>query len=497
MKAFPVRPFVIVLVLLGLVLSSCATPTAAPTIAPTLEPTATSIPPTATPTIVPTATPVPAPRIQNALFSTSSDMSNAIGQDGTFKAGPSGLYFSIDQSDIPPTSTLSLELKRDGGVILSKSDAWKGSASGTYAQALLTDSRLLIPGAYKLTLKLAGQSLEGRFKIDTTGEPGALLLSENFDDNQLGWAEHSDKFWSAKVEDGQLSMTSLLPTEVAYSALPINLKDFDLSVVVSATKTFAQSYYSIIFRSGGAGSYVFTVFTDGWFDVQLSSATTSKGFQTLIDLQRSSAIQRGAKVNRIRIVAKDNKFAFYINDQLVGSLTDNKSSAGTLGFIVSDLKQSGASATFDDLQVTLPKDEVAVLPTPIVPAAPKGTAVPKATAVPSTPPLLTVVQYTLDQVNAFKGALFQGGESCADFFRQFNGIVNGPTFDVSGQSSAVQSAYGLYRQALAVAGSKATVFNDICSSGGGVVGKLDVLVEIKLLDQALGLLDQAYRLLTQ
>ena len=62
---------------------------------------------------------------------------------------------------------------------------------------------------------------------------------------------------------------------------------------------------------------------------------------------------------------------------------------------------------------------------------------------------------------------------------------------MTGQSSTVQGAYGLYRQAVTVAGSKATVFNDICSSGGGFVGKLDVLVEIKLLEDALNLLTQA------
>jgi hypothetical protein len=115
--------------------------------------------------------------------------------------------------------------------------------------------------------------------------------------------------------------------------------------------------------------------------------------------------------------------------------------------------------------------------------------------VPKTPPLLTVIQQTIEHANAFKGALFQGGESCADFFKQFNGIVNAPTFDMTGQSSTVQGAYGLYRQAIATAGSKAVVFNDICSSGGGAVGKLDVLVEIKLLEEAVSLLSQAEQML--
>ncbi|HJW27790.1 MAG TPA: hypothetical protein VJ508_00925, partial [Saprospiraceae bacterium] len=218
MKRFIVRSLVIWLVLLSFVIASCATPTATPApVVPTAEPTATPVPPM--PTVVPTPTAVPSPHIQNVMFSTKADMTDAIGQDGTFKAGVGLIYFSIDQSDVPPTSTLNLELKRDGNVILSKTNAWTGTASGIYTQTLLTDPHVMLPGAYKLTLKLAGQSLEGRFKIDTIGDPGALLLAENFDDNQLGWPEHSDKLWSAKVENGQLAMTSFIPNEVAYSGI--------------------------------------------------------------------------------------------------------------------------------------------------------------------------------------------------------------------------------------------------------------------------------------
>jgi hypothetical protein len=372
------------------------------------------------------------------------------------------------------------------------------AATGTYTQALITDTHLLIPGTYHLIFRVAGKLVESNFRIDTDGDPGAPLLTENFDNNQLGWAEHSDQIWSAQVQNGQLAMVVLKPKEIAYTGSTlITLKDFDLSVTVSTTKVSSLGYSSILFRYDNTGGYVFTVFTDGRFEVDLSSMTGTKGLQTLLALQRSSAIQRGAATNQLRIVAKGNQFAFYINDQLVGTLTDNKFSAGGLEFAIADIYQAGAHISFDDLRVTVPRDEVAVMSTPIAPAAPKGTPIPKATAVPSAPPLLTVVRHTIELVNGFKGALFGGGESCADFFRQFNGIVNGPTFDVSGQPSNVQSAYGLYRQALAVAGSKATVFNDICSSGGGVVGKLDVLVEIKLLDQALDLLGQAERLLTQ
>jgi hypothetical protein len=136
-------------------------------------------------------------------------------------------------------------------------------------------------------------------------------------------------------------------------------------------------------------------------------------------------------------------------------------------------------------------------PTRTLVPKPTVTTGPKPTVAPKTPPLATVILQTIDLVNSFKGALFGGGETCVDFFKQFNGIVNAPTFDVTGQPSSVQGAYGLYRQAVSVAGSKAAVFNDICSSGGGFVGKLDVLVEIKLLDQAVDLLGQALQLMGQ
>jgi hypothetical protein len=69
-------------------------------------------------------------------------------------------------------------------------------------------------------------------------------------------------------------------------------------------------------------------------------------------------------VNRLRVVAEGAKFAFYINDTLVGTTTDNQSVHGGIGFSIADFDQSQlVIAAFSNLTVTLPKENIVVQPT--------------------------------------------------------------------------------------------------------------------------------------
>jgi hypothetical protein len=127
---------------------------------------------------------------------------------------------------------------------------------------------------------------------------------------------------------------------------------------------------------------------------------------------------------------------------------------------------------------------------------PTRTKAPTATTAPKTPPLAAAIQQTAEYAVEIKKAIFSGGESCDDLFRQFNGILNAPTYNVAGQSSQIQTAYALYRQAVDyVAVSKAAVVDGVCKAGGGNVGKLDVYFLLKQMDQTLSYLDQATGLL--
>ena len=65
-----------------------------------------------------------------------------------------------------------------------------------------------------------------------------------------------------------------------------------------------------------------------------------------------------------------------------------------------------------------------------------------------------------------------GGEACAPFLADYGGVVNAPEYDISAQPANVQGAYALYRQAVALITDKVRFISDVCTKGGGNVGKL-------------------------
>src|SRR3972149_5195171 len=140
---------------------------------------------------------------------------------------------------------------------------------------------------------------------------------------------------------------------------------------------------------------------------------------------------------------------------------------------------------------------------PTLPPSPRVTNAPRPTPTPTqppAPPLLTAVQGTQNHVYAMGGAMdriYNEGnpEACAPFLDDFFSVIDAPEYDVSGQPSNVQGAYGLYRQAIAIVDDQLGKIATICLTGGGVIGPLDFdLARIavndagSLLGQAIGLL---------
>ena len=98
---------------------------------------------------------------------------------------------------------------------------------------------------------------------------------------------------------------------------------------------------------------------------------------------------------------------------------------------------------------------------------------------------------------SFQRILVGRDEPCEPFVNEHNTLLNAPVYDVSAQPANVQNAYGLYRQGIDLALSKATPVADVCSKGGGSIGKLDVTTAAPVLKQAESLLNQALGALGQ
>ena len=462
------------LTVLAVLLTGCDAPV---TTTPTLLPTATaSPPPTATPTATPTSTPTPEPSVRRLQLATTQGMAAPRQSGSLFEAGLASLYVSFDYAGVPSDSRLELRLERDGLAVVEMDSAWDQGAAGNATLLVSDDARVLAPGSYDLEVALAGQTLRARFSISATrGNPGARLLVDSFDDNLLGWEEFGDEESASEIQDGRLTVSQYTPGYFAWTFLTPDFEDFDLSVDAWQEEGPADGYYGIVFRESNEGYYLFSVSSDGYFDV---GVVEGDEYTELVRRRRHDAIQRGSGVNRLRVVAQGHNYAFYVNDVRVATLADETFRHGAVGLASGNYDEAGMVSSFDNLVMTLPSEIVEAAPTPTVPAGPRPTTAPAATPVPRTPPLRASVQETLLHVQAIGGAMdriYREGrpEACAPFLADYYAVVSAPTFDVSGQPSNVQGAYGLYREAIAIIVDKVSKIRDICESGGGVIGDLD------------------------
>lgn len=141
--------------------------------------------------------------------------------------------------------------------------------------------------------------------------------------------------------------------------------------------------------------------------------------------------------------------------------------------------------------------------TPVNTATPRFTSTPRATNTPTqppAPPLLAQVLETRGHVDNIGGALdrlYQGSraEACGPLLSDYYAVVDSPVYDVAGQPGNVQSAYGLYREAIAIIADKISKIRDICESGGGSMGPLDFDISRIAINDASGRLGTAIGML--
>ncbi|HLF27479.1 MAG TPA: hypothetical protein VJG32_14185 [Anaerolineae bacterium] len=129
----------------------------------------------------------------------------------------------------------------------------------------------------------------------------------------------------------------------------------------------------------------------------------------------------------------------------------------------------------------LPTDTPPPTSTPSLTPSPRITNTPRATATPTrppAPPLLTTVQETQNHVYSIGGAMdriYHEGrpEACAPLLEDYFSVVAAPEYDVSGQPSNVQGAYGLYREGIGIIADKLGKIRDLCLGGGGYIDALE------------------------
>lgn len=191
------------------------------------------------------------------------------------------------------------------------------------------------------------------------------------------------------------------------------VKDFYVSVMthpVEGELVFGSGFY---FRENNENFYMFALRNDGIFTVDLLA---NDEWTHLLDGSAAAATKTGA-YNRVSIEAQGDRFAFYVNDRLVGTMQDSTLSSGRVGVVV-DIPKSNARGIFefDDFLLLQPNPKSKARPT--IPVT--QNAVPPTVAPQSAPTTVPPPQPTEPPSN---GCPLDPGNAGLYVINQFGGLM--------------------------------------------------------------------------
>lgn len=185
--------------------------------------------------------------------------------------------------------------------------------------------------------------------------PGTLLYSDDFSSSKSGWEIVTSGDFIAGYKKGVYHIT-IVPEDYWDGTSAPNLELGDLAVEVEAKKEAGSddNVYGIWMRNQGNGSfYAFLISSDGYFEYAKKDNGT---WVTPSNWTKSGAIKTGEETNRLKVVAKGDKFDFYDNDVLLDSYVDSQFKTGWLGLWVGTQSEGNVTIGFDNFKVWSLKD---------------------------------------------------------------------------------------------------------------------------------------------
>ncbi len=148
-------------------------------------------------------------------------------------------------------------------------------------------------------------------------ESGELAYAATFDAALDDWTLYGGRL-SAQAAAGVLKIGVDAPNSLPFSTSNLHFADFDLRILARPVAGPADDNngYGVIFRAQDtANYYLFLISSDGYYQVVRSVAGEQKELSTWIE---SPLINPGVNVeNWLRVIAVDDQFQFFINDEPV------------------------------------------------------------------------------------------------------------------------------------------------------------------------------------
>lgn len=192
-------------------------------------------------------------------------------------------------------------------------------------------------------------------------QPG-LLLSEDFSQESTCMESFDNERARGEVEAGVYVLEVYAADEIVNANCEtLVVGDFILEadITVEAFVPGGSYYFGLLFRVSGDERYAYVIGNKGGYCVYYASDQQFVPFTNSTDfpvqcwtLLPDSAMMEG--VQRLRVVAVDDRMDFYLNGELLAVVRDRQLGEGWVGFVVATAGGGGVRVTFDNLTVARP-----------------------------------------------------------------------------------------------------------------------------------------------
>lgn len=247
----------------------------------------------------------------------------------------SRVEFSYDDDD-GPVSGLILATIYDGREIV----AWAEGPADALSQRVDEQFLFAIAGALP----------------DAPGSAG-VLLETTFDEPGT-WGIGRQEGATGEVSGGAYEMAVDVAHGFFWTAPGAELGDAHYEVEAVQTAGGFQSGYGLLIGvdTEAKSFYVFEISADGYVWIGRCEENCARA-ETLVGdgWFASDAVRQGlGAINELRVDARGNELAFYINDSLAGTVEDSSALVGDVGLFAETLGADDLVVQFDNLRVTAP-----------------------------------------------------------------------------------------------------------------------------------------------
>ncbi len=186
----------------------------------------------------------------------------------------------------------------------------------------------------------------------------SIVLCDPFDANENDWytGEFDGGLITGEklITGGKYRWDATAHEDAIWWSIPDVSLDTDFYITVEARRVSGveNGQYGLLFRKTDDDNYAMFKIEDSQH--YKFSVRHEGEWNTVIDWTETTTVRPG-EINRITVIVQGNNYTFYVNDQYVDEITDERLSGGTAGMMM-ELVAEGDTAVFefDNLEIRAP-----------------------------------------------------------------------------------------------------------------------------------------------